>query len=460
MREVALAAVLSWFAPFFQHGPLPMAVALETTQEIELQWRLRTSKVSVPAIGHHRVSEEPVPAARRRRRVKDRPPREFEQEVQTLAGVTPRAALRVTQPRQRGATLLYDLPKQVDEFHASTIELMAGIGVGIVLSAFMVCLCSGCWQQKTWQPGEAENAGAASFANGLVDLPPVYYNGAFFRQFSWCLDASAIEKDTGALRVIDVEGRQVVRAVGRLMATPNGEVELQNGLGMPWAVLKRPVPSKRQGQLWDFRVCTSDGTVLAEVKQRSETKAVVVEAALEKDVKQRRLMTVIGNFGHRVFLTGERSIHVWTSPSGIRSGLGAQCEVRIEAVRCATGGPGGQAVVTPVRSFYVSATMSTDAPLILAVLLGLQEVQTKFGCTNPRGMAAVPEVASQASTPAATTRTIRSKNGTRSSSSIEHAIDPVADVGVTDIATHASASASATPSSDPPAGGSPPVSLA
>lgn len=317
-----------------------------------------------------------------------------------------------------------------------TVELLVGIGVGIALSFLSVCFWGGCCRERKWGAlSDAGSSGVASIAKGFVDIPHVYYNGAFFCQFSWCLDASALEKETGALRVLDADGRQVVRAIGRLMATPNGEVQLQNSMCVPWAVLKRAVPNKRQGQLWDFRVCGSDGAVRAEVKQRSETKAVVVEPA----PSQRRLMTVIGNFGHRVFLTGERCVHVWTSLGGDRPSLGAQCEVRVEAVRCA-GGPGGQNVVTPVRSFYVSATMSTDAPLVLAVLLGLQEVQTTLGCA-PKGMAAVPEVAPLSSTAGPP----RSKNGLGNGrSSPSHELDSAADAPTAgDVA--ASASTSATP---------------
>jgi len=224
----------------------------------------------------------------------------------------------------------------------------------------------------------APRGSALSFAGDLIDLPTVFYGGAFFRQFSWCLDPIAIDPETGALRVLDAEGRQVVQVVGRLMATPNGEVHLLNSAGIPWAGLKRPVPSRRQGQLWDFRICGAGGAPYAEVKQRSETKAIVVEPP----PTQRRLMTVIGNFGHRVFLTGERSIHIWTAGDS-QHVLGAQCEVRVEAVRCSEVTGQGQHTVTPVRSFYVSATMLVDAPLALAVLIGLQQVQTRLGYAPP-----------------------------------------------------------------------------
>jgi len=234
----------------------------------------------------------------------------------------------------------------------------------------------------------APRGSALSFAGDLIDLPTVFYGGAFFRQFSWCLDPIAIDPETGALRVLDAEGRQVVQVVGRLMATPNGEVHLLNSAGIPWAGLKRPVPSRRQGQLWDFRICGAGGAPYAEVKQRSETKAIVVEPP----PTQRRLMTVIGNFGHRVFLTGERSIHIWTAGDD-RHVLGAQCEVRVEAVRCSeTQGPGGQHAVTPVRSFYVSATMLVDAPLAMAVLIGLQQVQTRLGYAPPVPASPGPEI--------------------------------------------------------------------
>jgi len=260
-----------------------------------------------------------------------------------------------------------------DGLHST--ELVMGIVVGGILSAVAIFSCSGlCWTQGK-RAAEAPSSYDGTLGGDLVTMPTVYYGGAFFRQISWSLDASALDRD-GACRVLDADGRQLVRAVGRLMATPNGEVQLQNEEGITWAVLKRPVPSRRQGQLWDFKICDKEGAVFAEVKQRSETKAVVVGPP----PSQQRLMSVIGNFGHRVFLTGERCVHVWTAHSGDRPGLGAQCEVRVEAVRCAEGGPEGQPVVSPVRSFYVSATMGCDGTLVLAALLGLQEVQTKLGC--------------------------------------------------------------------------------
>jgi hypothetical protein len=269
-----------------------------------------------------------------------------------------------------------------DEEQNFTFELILGIGVGIFLSATTACLWAGCCKSKDKSSTGAAPAPPGStggFAGELIDLPTVYYGGAFFRQFSWCLDSSGIDPETGALRVLDADGHQVAQVVGRLMATPNGEVQILNSAGTPWAGLKRPVPSRRQGQLWDFRVYGSGGTPYAEVKQRSETKAIVVEPP----PNQRRLMTVIGNFGHRVFLTGERSIHIWTAGDD-RHVLGAQCEVRVEAMRCSeTQGPGGQHVVTPVRSFYVSATMLVDAPLAMVVLIGLQQVHTRLGYAPP-----------------------------------------------------------------------------
>lgn len=250
-----------------------------------------------------------------------------------------------------------------------------GIGVGIVLSAITVCFCVGCFQQKRWSSSAADAPAAGGTLSGnLVDLPMVYHGGAFFRQLSWCLDVGALDRETGDLRVLDADGRQVVRASGRLMAAPNGEVLLQNSDAVTWAVLKSPVPSKRHGQLWNFKVCTADGSVYAEVKQRSETKAIVVEMA----AAQRRLLTVIGNFSHRVFLRGERCMHVWTG-NGVGPVLGAQCEARMESVRHSGAGLTNEPVVTPVRGFYISTTAGVDASLVLAVLLGLQEVQTRLG---------------------------------------------------------------------------------
>jgi len=152
-------------------------------------------------------------------------------------------------------------------------------------------------------------------------------------------------------------------------------MSLGAGAGGLWCMLKRPAPSRRPGQLWDFKVCKANGVPYAEVRQRSETKCLINDAAT-----QRRVMTVIGNFTYPVFLSGERSIHVWIMQADGQSCMGAQCEAKLDDAD-----PGEQYLslasaaesalpAAPPRRFYVTTTANADASLVLAVLLGLQDV--------------------------------------------------------------------------------------
>lgn len=376
-EEVLIATTLAWVALL---APEPKAAALDSWGFQQLS-ELSTSELHRISVAARTVGT----SARRRRRTASavsQHPSDLHQK--SISRSLRRSPLRknISKVIANETIAAFALPVSGDDDDEPnfTLELILGIGVGILLSATTACVWAGCCKPKiVSKPSASAPPSKDDFAGDLMDLPTVYYGGAFFRQFSWCLDSSGIDPETGALRVLDADGRQVVQVVGRLMATPNGEVQLLNSGGITWAGLKRPVPSRRQGQLWDFRVYSSGGIPYAEVKQRSETKAVVVEPP----PTQRRLMTVIGNFAHRVFLTGERSIHIWTAGDD-RHSLAAQCEVRVEAVRCSEAqGPGGQHVVTPVRSFYVSATMLVDAPLAMAVLIGLQQVHTRLGYVPP-----------------------------------------------------------------------------
>lgn len=257
------------------------------------------------------------------------------------------------------------------------LEMIIGVLIGMLVSLLAVVAWLGCWPRvKAPYGGLSMSASPGTHGQGLdggrLALVQFHYQGAFFNQLSWTLEGrvSSREKDCEYMTlVLNERSQKVARAVGRLMSTPNGEMHLSSlsgGPGASWCMLKRPAPSRLPGQLWDFKVCQANGAPYSEVRQRSETKCLVNDA-----VSQRRIMTVIGNFTYPVFLSGERSIHVWiTQPDG-QSLMGAQCEAKIEEPEEGARGPTDAA---PSRRFYVTTTANTDASLVLAVLLGLQDV--------------------------------------------------------------------------------------
>eukprot|EP00747_Dinoflagellata_sp_TGD_P029974 gnl/TRDRNA2_/TRDRNA2_134304_c1_seq1.p1 gnl/TRDRNA2_/TRDRNA2_134304_c1~~gnl/TRDRNA2_/TRDRNA2_134304_c1_seq1.p1 ORF type:complete len:552 (+),score=105.68 gnl/TRDRNA2_/TRDRNA2_134304_c1_seq1:143-1798(+) len=270
------------------------------------------------------------------------------------------------------------------------MALLLGILLGILLSAVLIAF-GVCARKKAQSTAEVQmEAGNGTIgqpelvlAAGNMDLAHVRYLGASFWQFHWSLEAAVGtgrgDYDRDGLWVLDANFRKLAFASGRLMATPNGEMHLRSN-GVSWAILKRPAPSRRPGQLWDFKVCSSNGEPYAEVRQRSETKCVVVDPHRA----QHRMMTVIRNFTYPVFLSGERNIHVWTQQDQLhpQAGLCAQCEAR-ELQPDAQGALGNLSSEEQedrwqqgeACRFHVSTTATTDASLVMAVLLGLQEVQ-------------------------------------------------------------------------------------
>mmetsp|Transcript_130693 Transcript_130693/g.279477 ORF Transcript_130693/g.279477 Transcript_130693/m.279477 type:complete len:489 (+) Transcript_130693:175-1641(+) len=273
-------------------------------------------------------------------------------------------------------------------FHG--IELLVGIALGVLLSVVATCVC--CWPSCRSSQGQADQAPEAAppgLSGGRLILPYLRYNGAHFRQFNWSLEHLGARGGSPVVQVSDSLGQEVARASGRLMATPNGEMHLESR-GSVWCVLKRPAPSRRPGQLWDFKVCLANGTPYAEVRQMSETKCVVDLAST-----QRKVMTVIGNFTYPVFLSGDRSLHVWIVEADGQPTLGAQVEARSadelkeaagEVDKSSETAEAQSTATTTVttclggsearRRFHATTTATTDASLVLAVLLGLEDVHS------------------------------------------------------------------------------------
>lgn len=243
------------------------------------------------------------------------------------------------------------------------LELLMGIVLGMLLSllAFTVM---GSWSGKplrSLRPSQAPSP-KLGLSGGKLELMQFKYHGALFTQFSWALDGSSGVGEHDPVPIFS-DSREVGRVLGRLMATPNGEMYLMSA-GSTWATLKRPLPNRRQpGQLWDFKVCRADGTPYVEVKQRSDTKCHVDDA-----LTQRRIMTVIGNFIYPVFLSGDRKIHVWLMQGAAKPTMCAQCESRPEMEI------EGLPPASESRRFNVTTTSDIDASLVLAVLLGLQDI--------------------------------------------------------------------------------------
>lgn len=247
---------------------------------------------------------------------------------------------------------------------AHGLELMIGVVLGVLLS-LLALTAMGYWSPKpaarnSSLPGQAPMPNPG-LSRGNLDVVQFNYHGSSFMQFSWTFDGGSHSIEHDPVPILS-DNKEVARALGRLMATPNGEMYLTSA-GSTWAILKRPLPNRRPGQLWDFKVCQADGTPYAEVKQRSETKFHVDDA-----VFQRRIMTVIGNFTYPVFLSGERSIHIWLTPKSARPSLCAQCEARPE-MEAEELPPSSQS-----RRFHVTTTSNVDASLVMAILLGIQDV--------------------------------------------------------------------------------------
>mmetsp|Transcript_126647 Transcript_126647/g.224319 ORF Transcript_126647/g.224319 Transcript_126647/m.224319 type:complete len:494 (-) Transcript_126647:14-1495(-) len=250
------------------------------------------------------------------------------------------------------------------------LELLIGIMLGVLLS-LLALTAMGYWSGKSKRsplPPQAPSPNLG-LSGGKLELVQFNYHGAFFTQFTWALDGSSGSSDYDPVSILS-DNREVGRVLGRLMATPNGEMYVMSA-GSTWAILKRPLPNRRQpGQLWDFKVCRADGTPYVEVKQRSDTKCHVDDA-----VTQRRIMTVIGNFSWPVFLSGERGIHVWLMHGSAKPSMCAQCEARPEM----------ESTSSQSRRFHVTTTPDTDASLVLAILLGLQDVHSAAGRSYSSG---------------------------------------------------------------------------
>lgn len=323
-------------------------------------------------------------------------------------------------------------------------ELIIGVLMGIVVCLLILLAWLGCWPRKKAQsvavPGPALPPDGLD--GGRLGLVQFHYQGAFFNQLSWTFERGRSRqlelgtsgdksKSTGTSQRCAEEGsdtgdregdcvtmvrnersQKVAHGIGRLMSTPNGEIHLTSlgaGTGGLWCMLKRPAPSRRPGQFWDFKVCKANGVPYAEVRQRSETKCLINDAAT-----QRRLMTVIGNFTYPVFLSGERSIHVWVMQADGQSCMGAQCEAKLDDAEpgaqysMATSAAESTLPAAHSRRFYVTTTAHADASLVLAVLLGLQDVHQ----SARRGeMPEMPEETSSVSTSSARGRGARISSG-------------------------------------------------
>lgn len=263
-------------------------------------------------------------------------------------------------------------------YHGWLVHL-AGISLGVL--AYGVFMCFYAWGKPSSLEEESglvqasmSEAGLAIHGN-LVQVRPVFFSGALFKQFSWCPEAD-VER---SLRIHDVQGRQVALAAGALIrsaesTTPeivdDGEYDYRGELSLlvgptVWAVL-RLSEANPQASCPSFQILTAQGSLYAEVKLLSDAKCIVEGPPPLK----RRLMTVVGNFCHNDFFCGDRNIHVWIAQAGTeRTLVGAQCETRIENLRSSGGS-------RRARSYFVSTTEHADTPLVMAVMLGLQEVHT------------------------------------------------------------------------------------
>lgn len=299
------------------------------------------------------------------------------------AGLAPPPAPRPCEgappcPAPAGLGLVQFLPSL-----AHGLELLFGVLMGIMLAAVLVAL--GCWPGlgRTSEPDHMNpNPSATDLAAGRFSLPLIHYEGATFRQFNWTLDSGG-----DGVRVLAEDRRQVALASGRLM---EGELHLRSGTGA-WASLREPRRRRghEQSDLWSFRVFRGDGSHFADVRQKSATTCT----AYEPQPSRRKLMTVVGNFGYPQFLNGQRNINIWTHALK-GDGVGAQCESRLEIVEAMSDSE-WQPTEHPVRRFHVScAANGTDASLVLAVLLGVQEVHLTLGRTSElqeQSLEAAPE---------------------------------------------------------------------
>lgn len=249
---------------------------------------------------------------------------------------------------------------QVD-MRAAGVALCTGIA-----ALFVLAVVAGCFSGKGLGDPHGVYGKAAkheSLSGGRLALELSHHGGSPYRRFSWALDSGL----RGHVPVLNAAGAEVACLGGSLMAVPNGEMRIQSG-GICWAILGRPTPNlRRPGQLWDFKVCRADGSPFAVVRQRSEYKCIVEDAATQK-----RVIEVVGNFFHPEFLTGERIVQAWLS----KDGVGAQCQVRLDSA--ANGESPAQrprAAAGDARPrFHVTTTASAEADLMLAVLVGLQDV--------------------------------------------------------------------------------------
>lgn len=278
------------------------------------------------------------------------------------------------------------------------VELMIGIILGFFVTILGVMAYFGCYpHRKRVTPPRIPSASSLRTLDcGRFNLTPFEFQEAFFKQFNWTLDTGASSRDHDCVaRVYNSQDHEVASCFGRLMSMPNGEMHLAS-IGADqgsetWSILRRPAPSRRPGQLWDFKVCHANGTNHAEVKQRNATKCLVTDA-----VSKHIVMTVIGNFTYPVFLSGERSIHVWASQADGRPCMVAQCEARVEGLDTGVAWMGVEPTnvdnlmdtdtfleVTSESTSYlpssnvrfvVTTIANIDASLVLAVLLGLQDV--------------------------------------------------------------------------------------
>lgn len=285
-----------------------------------------------------------------------------------------------------------DAPKELSTFaipkelkKARWLIALAGVSIGVLVYGFLMCFC----RRSAKLSSLAEESGLlqASMSEGgleiqgLVQVRPVFFGGAFFKQFSWCPEA-----DVGrSLRIHDVQGRQVALASGALIGSAlsatevgdSGEDDYKGELSLlvgpkVWALLRHNQDvdmnqaSVARARWQSFQVLTAQGTLYAEVKLLSDAKCIVEGPP----PLRRRLMTVVGNFCANGFLCGDRNIHVWIAQAGTeRTLVGAQCETRSENLRTSAGS-------RRVRSYFVSTTEHADTPLVMAVMLGLQEIHT------------------------------------------------------------------------------------
>merc|ERR1719207_220600 len=98
--------------------------------------------------------------------------------------------------------------------HSRWLDALGGVFIGILAYTSITLCCSMSKKASARETGEGIDT------MGLVRVRPVYFGGAFFRQFSWCPEA---DQGSDSMRILDVRGRQVAIVAGSILQNLDGE---------------------------------------------------------------------------------------------------------------------------------------------------------------------------------------------------------------------------------------------